>query len=110
MKRELGAKNTDQHSFGYTRRKSAEYRIHYRLKNPHSRAYDYHVLLQLINAAIEDVSIKAKVSNDRVFRVLERRIDGRIDWGQYESKEVLGIDEFVLRKGMAILCRLSRLV
>jgi transposase len=67
--------------------------------SPHSRAYDDHLLLQLVNATIEDVSIKAKVSYDRVLGVLERRIDDRIDWGQYESIGVLGIDEVALKKG-----------
>jgi transposase len=67
--------------------------------SPHSRAYDDHLLLQLVNATIEDVSIKAKVSYDRVLGVLERRIDDRIDWGQYENIGVLGIDEIALKKG-----------
>jgi transposase len=52
-----------------------------------------------VNATIEDVSIKAKVSYDRVLGVLERRIDDRIDWGQYENIGVLGIDEIALKKG-----------
>ncbi len=67
--------------------------------SPHSRAYDDHLLLQLVNATIEDVSIKVKVSYDRVLGVLERRIDDQIDWGQYESIGVLGIDEVALKKG-----------
>lgn len=67
--------------------------------SPHSRAYDNHLLLQLVNATIEDVSIKAKVSYDSVLGVLERRIDDRIDWGQYENIGVLGIDEIALKKG-----------
>jgi transposase len=67
--------------------------------SPHSRAYDDHLLLQLVNATIEDVSIKAKVSYDSVLGVLERRIDDRIDWGQYENIGVLGIDEIALKKG-----------
>jgi transposase len=67
--------------------------------SPHSRAYDDHLLLQLVNATIEDVSIKAKASYDCVLGVLERRIDDRIDWGQYENIGVLGIDEIALKKG-----------
>jgi transposase len=56
-------------------------------------------LLQLVNATIEDVSIKAKVSYDRVLGVLERRIDSQTDWGHYESLGVLGLEEIALRKG-----------
>lgn len=67
--------------------------------SPHSRAYDDHLLLQLVNSTIEDVSIKANVSYDRVLGVLERRIESQTDWGRYESLGILGLDEIALRKG-----------
>jgi len=33
-----------------------------------------------------------------------RRIDDRIDWGQYENIGVLGIDEIALKKGHGRFC------
>jgi hypothetical protein len=48
--------------------------------SPHAVAYDNHVLLQLVNATVEDVSVKEGLSYDRVLGVLERRIRGKVDW------------------------------
>jgi transposase len=67
--------------------------------SPHSMAYDDHVLLQLVNSTVEDVSIKEKVAYDCVLGALERRISASVDWGQYEALGVLGLDEIALKKG-----------
>jgi transposase len=68
-------------------------------RSPHTLAYDDHVLLQLVNSTIEDVSIKEGLAYDRVLGVLERQIDGEVNWQQYSRLEVLGIDEIARRKG-----------
>ena len=62
-------------------------------------AYDEHILLQLVNATMEDVSLKEKLSYDRVLGVLERRVNSEVDWGQYDCLNVLGLDEIALKKG-----------
>ena len=67
--------------------------------SPHSMAYDDHLLLQLVNSTIEDVSIKDGVAYDCVLGVLERRISASVDWGQYEVLGVMGLDEIALKKG-----------
>ncbi len=67
--------------------------------SPHSMAYDDHVLLQLVNSTVEDVSIKEGVAYDCVLGALERRISASVDWGQYEALGVLGLDEIALKKG-----------
>jgi transposase len=67
--------------------------------SPHSTAYEDHLLLQLVNASVQDVSIKEALSYDSVLGVLERRIRSEVDWGQYNSLNVLGIDEIALKKG-----------
>jgi transposase len=69
--------------------------------SPHSQAYDDHILLQLVNSTIEDVRIKEKLTYDSVLGVLERRIESRVDWGQYDHLEVMGLDEIALKKGHA---------
>jgi len=48
--------------------------------------YDDHLLLQLVNATVEDVSIKEGVAYDCVLGVLERRISAGVDWGQFLSR------------------------
>jgi transposase len=67
--------------------------------SPHSMVYDDHLLLQLVNATVEDVSIKEGVAYDCVLGVLERRISARVDWGQYSALGVIGLDEIALKKG-----------
>jgi transposase len=62
-------------------------------------AYDDHLLLQLVNSTVEDVSIKESVGYDCVLGVLERRISASVDWGQYTALGVVGLDEIALKKG-----------
>jgi len=64
-----------------------------------SMAYDDHLLLQLVNSTVEDVSIKEGVAYDCVLGVLERRISTSVDWGQYVALGVIGLDEIALKKG-----------
>lgn len=75
-------------------------RLDWRESNsPHSMVYDDHVLLQLVNSTVEDVSIKVGVAYDCVLGVLERRISASVDWGQYTALGVIGMDEIALKKG-----------
>ncbi len=75
-------------------------RVDWRESNsPHSMIYDNHLLLQLVNSTVEDVSLKECVGYDCVLGVLERRISARVEWGQYVSLGVLGLDEIALKKG-----------
>jgi len=75
-------------------------RLDWRESNsPHSLVYDDHLLLQLVNSTVEDVSIKEGVAYDCVLGVLERRISASVDWGQYTTLGVVGLDEIALKKG-----------
>jgi transposase len=67
--------------------------------SPHTYSYDEHILLQLINATIEDVSKKEGLSYDQVLGTLERCISSEVDWGRFEAIETLGIDEIAIKKG-----------
>jgi len=67
--------------------------------SPHTFAYDEHLLLELVGATIEDVSIKQQIAYDAVLGALERRISAQVDWSAYSSLEVLGLDEIALKKG-----------
>jgi len=75
-------------------------RLDWRESNsPHSMMYDDHLLLQLVNSTVEDVSIKEGVAYDCVLGVLERRISASVDWWQYTALDVVGLDEIALKKG-----------
>ena len=75
-------------------------RLDWRESNsPHSIVYDDHLLLQLVNSTVEDVSIKESVAYDCVLGVLERRISASVDWWQYTALGVVGLDEIALKKG-----------
>lgn len=67
--------------------------------SPHTFAYDEHLLLQMVGAAIEDVRIKERVAYDAVLGAMERRISAEVDWSAYTVLEVLGLDEIALKKG-----------
>jgi len=67
--------------------------------SPHVAAYDDHILLQLVNSTVEDVSMKEGLSYDRVLGVIERKISVDVDWSQYTALGILGLDEIALKKG-----------
>lgn len=67
--------------------------------SPHSFAYDNHILLQLVNCTVEDVSRQEGLAYDSVTGALERRIDAEVDWTSMADIEVLGLDEIALKKG-----------
>jgi transposase len=67
--------------------------------SPNTMAYDDHILLQLVNSTVEDVSIKEKVTYDGVLGVMERRICAETDWSRYTRIGRLGLDEIALKKG-----------
>ena len=67
--------------------------------SPHTVEYDNHLLLQLVNATVKDVSRKEQVTYDRVLGVLERRIQAEVDWTAYSALNCLGLDEIALKKG-----------
>ena len=67
--------------------------------SPHSFVYDNHILLQLVNSTIEDVSVKEGLNYESVVGALERRIDTQVDWTRMANIEMLGLDEIALKKG-----------
>jgi transposase len=67
--------------------------------SPQTNAFDTHLLVQLVNATIEDVRLKERLPYDVVLGVIERRIDQQVDWTRYTALSVLGLDEIALKKG-----------
>lgn len=67
--------------------------------SPNTKAYEEHILLQLVNATIQDVSRKERLGYDAVVGIVDRHIAHQVDWDQFRRLEVLGLDEIALKKG-----------
>jgi transposase len=68
-------------------------------RSPHSRAFEEHILLQLVNSTVEDVSHKEEVSYDEVLGIIDRHLGVAVNWSEFEQLGVMGIDEIALKKG-----------
>jgi transposase len=71
----------------------------YESRSPHTKAYDRHLMLQLINSTVEDVSRKEDVGYDAVEGALERCIHTHVNWDEFTEIKVIGIDEIAMTKG-----------
>lgn len=67
--------------------------------SPNTKPYEMHLLLQLVNATIEDVSLKECLPYDCVSGVIDRWMTTHVDWTHYVELGVLGFDEIALKKG-----------
>jgi transposase len=71
----------------------------YETKSPRTKAYDHHLMLQLINSTVEDVSRKEAVGYDAVEGAIERCIHTAVNWDEFDELSIIGIDEIALTKG-----------
>jgi transposase len=71
----------------------------YQSNSPHTKAYEEHVLLQLVNSTIQDVAIKEGLGYEAVVGIIDRYIAIQVDWREFVRLEVLGLDEIALKKG-----------
>lgn len=71
----------------------------YTPRSPHTHAYDAHLVKQLVNSTIEDVSMKEQVGYDAVVGAVNRQVEVAIDWSAITDLRTVGIDEIALRKG-----------
>jgi transposase len=65
----------------------------------HTKAYERHLIVQLINSTITDVTDKEDVSYDAMLGILDRWIAKTVDWASLDTIVTLGIDEIALTKG-----------
>jgi transposase len=71
----------------------------YETKSPHTKAYDRHLMLQLIGSTVEDVSRKEEIGYDAVEGAIKRCIEASPNWDEFDDLKVIGIDEIALTKG-----------
>jgi transposase len=65
----------------------------------HTKAYERHLILLLVNSTPTDVEAKEDVSYDALLGILDRWIAKSVDWDALEPFATLGIDEIALLKG-----------
>jgi transposase len=71
----------------------------YEARSPHTKAYDQHLLKQLIGSTIEDVGLKEKVGYDAIVGALRRRVPTAVNWEEVANLGTVGIDEIAMKKG-----------
>ena len=65
----------------------------------HTKAYEQHLLVELVNTTLADVAIKEDISYDALLGILDRWMTTTVDWATIEPFTTLGMDEVALRKG-----------
>ncbi len=65
----------------------------------YTKAYEQHVLLELVNSTIVDVSVKEHLTEESVQGIVDRSIATKINWSSINYLGVIGIDEIAIRKG-----------
>lgn len=68
-------------------------------KAVHTKAYERHLIVQLVNSTLTDVGAKEDVTVDALLGILDRWIDTTVDWSLVEPFSTLGIDEIARTKG-----------
>lgn len=65
----------------------------------HTKAYERHLIVQLVNSTLTDVEAKEDVTADALIAILDRWIATSVDWDALEPFATMGIDEIALLKG-----------
>ena len=65
----------------------------------HTKAYERHLIVQLIGSTLSDVEAKEDVTYDALLGILDRWIASSVEWDSLEPFAILGIDEIALKKG-----------
>ncbi|MEA3281700.1 MAG: ISL3 family transposase [Euryarchaeota archaeon] len=68
-------------------------------RSPHTKTYEGHVLLEMVNSTVEDVSIKEGLGYEAVMGILYRYIDTEVNWDRIDRLDTIGLDEISLKKG-----------
>jgi transposase len=65
----------------------------------HTKAYERHLIVQLVNSTLTDVEAKEDVTYDALLGILDRWIASSVEWDALSAFTTLGIDEIALLKG-----------
>jgi transposase len=73
--------------------------VWYTAKSPHTKAYEKYLLLQLVHATVEDVSLKEELGYKALEGIVDRWISREVNWAEVQGLKILGLDEIALKKG-----------
>jgi transposase len=62
----------------------------YTPKSPYTKVYEAHILLKLVNSTVQDVCMKEDRGYEAVMGILDRHIQGEVDWKQFSRLDILG--------------------
>src|SRR5215217_1187872 len=65
----------------------------------HTKAYERHLIVQMVASTLSDVGAKEDVTYDALLGILDRWIECSVDWDTLDRFATLGIDEIALLKG-----------
>lgn len=68
-------------------------------KSPHTKPYNQHLMLELVNSTTKDVSQKERIGYDAVEGAVERCICNTVNWEEFDELNTIGLDEIAMRKG-----------
>lgn len=68
-------------------------------RSPHTKGYEVHILLSLVNSTVYDVSRKAGLGYEAVMGIIDRYVSQEVEWREFQELGVVGIDEISLTKG-----------
>lgn len=68
-------------------------------RSPHTKAYEKHVLFELVNSTVADVSFREGLGYEAVMGIIDRHSGKVVDWQTIKPLGVVGIDEISLKKG-----------
>ena len=71
----------------------------YDQRSPHTKAYDRHLMKQLIGSTVADVSLKENIGYDAVLGAMERQVASEVNWAEVQNLGTIGIDEVAHKKG-----------
>ena len=71
----------------------------YTPKSAHTKIYEEQILLKLVNSTVQDVCMKEDLGYEAIMGMIDRHIQGKVDWNQFVCLDVLGVDEISLKKG-----------
>jgi len=71
----------------------------YQPKSPHTKAYNQHLMISLINSTVADVSRKEDLGYDAVEGAIGRCLETQVNWDEFKEIKIIGIDEIAMTKG-----------
>lgn len=71
----------------------------YGRKSRYTRAYEDHILLQMVGSRVSDVSMKEYTGYEAIMGIIGRRIAGEADRKAIKKPDIIGTDEIALKKG-----------